>query len=326
MKISIAMAIYNGAKYLQEQLDSFAAQTLLPDELIVCDDGSTDRSVEIIETFSRTVAFSVQVYRNETRLGYAANFDRAMALCKGDIVFLSDQDDYWFANKIEAVYAIFESRSDVWVVVNDAEITDESLDPTGLTILGQIHSAGLNADHLISGCCSAYRNTILPALLPVPAATHSHDGWLHLFGLSLTCREITTQCLQYYRRHGDNTSGYITSSTLPASAFKLFRNSLAAKNLQQNPVQACEKRLLQLVVFRERLEANAMFLLSNLPVPSALTKTLSHIDILVRANETRKAILLKRWPARLVAALHFYWTGGYQHFEGIKSCAKDVLR
>ena len=326
MKISIAMATYNGAKYLQEQLDSFAGQSRCPDELVVCDDGSTDRTLEIIEKFSRTVAFSVRVYRNETRLGYAANFGRAMSLCSGDVVFLSDQDDYWFRNKIEFVYAVFQANPNAWVVINDAEITDESLESTGLTVLGQIYSAGLDAEYLISGCCSAYRSNILLALLPIPAATHSHDGWLHLLGLSFTCREVTTQCLQYYRRHGQNTSGYITSSTSPASPLKLLRNTLASKNLRQNPVQACEKRLLQLRVFRERIEANSTFLLSNLPFPSALEKTLSRIDMLMRANETRKAILVKRLPSRLVTALHFYRTGGYQNFEGFKSFAKDVLR
>lgn len=326
MKISIAMATYNGAKYLQEQLDSFAAQTLLPDELIVCDDGSTDRTLEIIEEFSRTVAFSVRVYRNETRLGYAANFGRAMSLCSGDVVFLSDQDDYWFRNKIEFVCAVFHANPNTWVVINDAEITDESLELTGLSTLGQMHTAGLNADHHINGCCSAYRQRILPILLPIPAATHSHDQWLHLLGSSFACREVTTQCLQYYRRHGNNTTGYITSSTLPATPFKLLRQTLTSKNLRQNPVQACEKRLLQLSVFRERLEANSTFLLSNLPFPSALKKTLSRIDMLMRANETRKAILMKPLSTRLVTALRFYRTGGYQNFEGFKSFAKDVLR
>jgi hypothetical protein len=212
------------------------------------------------------------------------------------------------------------------VVINDAEITNESLGLTGLSILGQIHSAGLSVEHHNNGCCSAYRKRIISILLPIPAATHPHDIWLHLLGSSFACREVTTQCLQYYRRHGNNTSGYITSSTLPASPFKLLCQTLASKNLRQNPVQGCEKRLVQLTVFRERLETNSNFLLSNLPFLSALEKTLSRIDMLMSANETRKKILMECLLPRLVAALRFYRTGGYQNFEGFKSFAKDVLR
>lgn len=326
MRISIAMATYNGAKYLQEQLESFATQTQLPDELIVCDDGSTDKTLKILEEFSKTASFQVRIYCNENRLGPTANFGRSMSLCSGDVVFLSDQDDYWLPNKIEFICAIFESNKNTWVVINDAEITDEKLNLTGLTILGQVYSANLGTEHHIYGCCSAYRQTIIPVLLPIPAATHCHDGWLHLLGSSLLCRTVTMQCLQYYRRHGKNISTDITGSASPASRFKLFKNILTAKNRRLDPIQACEKRLLELNIFCVRLEANLDFLTSNLPFPSAIEKTLSNIDFLIRANVVRRAILLQRLPFRLPAALRFYCLGGYKSFEGLKSFAKDVLR
>jgi glycosyltransferase involved in cell wall biosynthesis len=325
MRISIAMATYNGAKYLQAQLDSFAAQTQLPDELIVCDDNSTDQTLEILENFAQSAAFTVRIHRNQTRLGYVENFNRAMLMCDGDIVFLSDQDDYWLPSKIQCVYAIFQEHPNTWMVINDAEITDESLQPTGLTILGQIKSAGLNSDEHNNGCCSAYRRNIQPVFLPIPAATYPHDSWLHLIGLSLACRQVITLRLQYYRRHGQNTSGHITSNTSPASPFKLLRKELTSRNLRQDPVEACEKRLMQLAIFRERLEQNSIFLMSNLPSPCVLEKTLSHIALKTRANLARKAILMKRPPARIFLALHFYWVGGYRNFEGFKSLAKDVL-
>src|SRR5215217_2190591 len=100
MRISIAMATYNGAGYLQEQLESFLSQTRQPDELIVCDDGSGDATLDILERFRQSVPFAVQIHRNETRLGFTKNFEKALLKCSGDLVFLSDQDDVWFAPKV----------------------------------------------------------------------------------------------------------------------------------------------------------------------------------------------------------------------------------
>ena len=326
MNISIAMATYNGAKYLQEQLDSFATQTLLPDELVVCDDGSTDQTLEIIENFSRTVAFNVRVYRNKIRLGFVQNFGRAMSLCTGDVVFLSDQDDYWFFNKIETVAAIFKERPNAWVVINDAEITDEKLKPTGLTIISQIHSAGLNDDEHNHGCCSSYRKNFSEVILPMPDYIVGHDIWLHFISLSFECRELTIQPLQFYRRHSSNHSEHITSNTSRISKLMLFSNLFSHRNLRQNPVDACNNRLLQLNSFRQRIKFKKDFLLKNFPFSDKLEKSLLHIEKLIFANENRKKILLKNLPSRLASAIYFYLTGGYKNFEGIKSFAKDVLR
>jgi glycosyltransferase involved in cell wall biosynthesis len=106
--ISVALAAYNGARYLQEQLDSLAAQRRLPDELVVVDDASSDGTVGILERFRATAPFEVKVHRNTANLGYSANFEVAISRCTGDIIFMSDQDDVWFPEKIEAVAGCFD--------------------------------------------------------------------------------------------------------------------------------------------------------------------------------------------------------------------------
>ena len=93
INISVAMATFNGEKYIQEQLDSIRQQTLCPYELVVCDDGSTDGTIDMIKEFSRTVPFSVRLYLNNNNLGFADNFLKCAALCKGDWIAFSDQDD-----------------------------------------------------------------------------------------------------------------------------------------------------------------------------------------------------------------------------------------
>jgi glycosyltransferase involved in cell wall biosynthesis len=323
MKISIAMATYNGAKYLQDQLDSFAAQTRLPDELVVCDDGSKDQTIEIIENFSRTVAFSVRIYRNETRLGYAQNFGQAMSLCTGDVTFLSDQDDYWFINKIETVTAIFNSDKNIWVVINDAQMTNDSLKPTGQTILGQMNLEKSNNNIYCHGCCSAYRKIINSALLPIPEEIVSHDMWLHQLGFSLNIRKEVTECLQYYRRHDKNVS---PDSIVRKKPISLLMHAFSSKNLLPNPVEACNSRIIELLSFRQRLIDKKDFLSINLPDSSTLKNTIIKIENLIPANKIRKEILLKRLPLRFFLAINFYFKGGYKNFEGFKSFAKDMLR
>ena len=101
--ISVAMATYNGARFIGQQLDSFTRQTLLPDELIICDDGSTDSTLNIIGDFSRTAPFPVKVVNNPTRLGFTANFLQGSTDVPGGFIAFSDQDDEWLPPKLYRV-------------------------------------------------------------------------------------------------------------------------------------------------------------------------------------------------------------------------------
>ncbi|MDA3875627.1 MAG: glycosyltransferase family 2 protein [Halothiobacillus sp.] len=326
MKISIAMATYNGAKYLQEQLDSFTSQALLPDELVICDDGSTDATLEIIEEFSAVASFSVIVFRNEKKLGYAENFGRAISQCSGDLIFLSDQDDVWFSNKLERVAQLFISEPSMWVVVNNAEITDTALNGTGLTVAGQVLSAGLPIEKLLLGCCIAFRSQLKALVMPIPLAIGGHDGWINTLGVTLQSRIFSPEILQYYRRHTTNTSEWLTTRTSRASRWKLFRQQISLGNLRSDPTVACDRRLAQLHALKDRLKAFTNYLEEALPSPNLLNQALAEIDSACIANERRKTLQSHRFGRRLSMALSFYRTGGYQNFEGFKSFAKDVLR
>src|SRR5215470_8302349 len=105
--ISVAMCTYNGARFLAEQLGSLAAQSRLPDELVVCDDGSTDESAEIVKDFARHAPFPVRLEVNEENLGATKNFEKAIGLCRGEVIALSDQDDVWYPKKLELHESVF---------------------------------------------------------------------------------------------------------------------------------------------------------------------------------------------------------------------------
>ncbi len=100
-RISIALCTYNGERFLNQQLASMAQQTRLPDELVVCDDRSTDRTLTMVREFAASAPYPVRIFQNEQNLGFAANFERAIRLCQGNLIALSDQDDIWYPIRLQ---------------------------------------------------------------------------------------------------------------------------------------------------------------------------------------------------------------------------------
>jgi len=319
------MATYNGAKYLREQLESFSAQERLPDELIVCDDTSNDHSIEILLKFARTAPFKVEIVRNESNLGYTRNFEKAIYLCTGSLIFLSDQDDVWSLNKLRVVENEFEFRPDVFVVVNDAELTDENLKPMGLTLAGQNKAAGLSADQLLTGCCIAFRSELKSLIIPIPYTVHGHDGWINTLGNALQLRRFLPQVLQVYRRHASNTSDWVTTRAAAASKWKLLREQLRWSVLKRDPQEASATRLEQLSVLKNRLKTHEAYLVEGLALRVEFNRAIRRIQQEQRANELRLEIQQRLFLGRLFSAFKFYLVGGYRKFEGWKSFARDIL-
>src|ERR1700728_4505611 len=100
-RISVALCTYNGERFLRHQLESIQQQTRLPDELVVCDDRSTDQTLAIVRELAGTVSFPVVIDQNHETLGSARNFEKAIRLCTGDLIALSDQYDIWYPNRLQ---------------------------------------------------------------------------------------------------------------------------------------------------------------------------------------------------------------------------------
>ena len=120
--ISIALATYNGEKYLREFLDSIAYQTYKNIEIIACDDQSTDNTVKILEEYSKIL--NLRYYLNENRLGPVKNFEKALKLCSGRFIALADQDDIWLPEKIETLYNEIIKDNNILCVKSDAYLID----------------------------------------------------------------------------------------------------------------------------------------------------------------------------------------------------------
>ena len=124
--ISVAMTTFNGGKHIAQQLESLNKQSLRPSELIICDDISTDNTIEIIETFSKTSSFPVKLYRNESNLKSTQNFAKAINLCRGEISFLCDQDDLWYPNKVEMMAHNFIKNDKIAMMMCNADLIDDN--------------------------------------------------------------------------------------------------------------------------------------------------------------------------------------------------------
>lgn len=124
MTTSVALCTYNGASYIQEQIESILNQTMPVDEIVICDDGSTDNTLQIVNKLQRSATIDIRIYKNEGKLGVSNNFQKAINLCQGDIIFLSDQDDIWMPEKVEKISNYFDEHSDIEVVFSDAILID----------------------------------------------------------------------------------------------------------------------------------------------------------------------------------------------------------
>ena len=205
MFISVAIATFNGGRFIEEQLNSIIKQTRLPDEIIICDDCSSDSTFEIIKRVQATTNIYIQIVQNEINLGYTNNFLKAISLTKGDLIFISDQDDVWFDNKISKVCDLANKNSNKHVFINDTYFVDEHLNKTGLTKLQTIKKIFNNDSQFVAGCCTAITGDLLKIFSLIPNE-YSYDEWIHYLGSITNTRFVIDEPLQLYRRHGGNTS------------------------------------------------------------------------------------------------------------------------
>ena len=219
-KISIAMATYNGAPYVAEQLKSFAAQTVLPDELVVTDDNSTDATLAIIADFAATSPFPIRIEKNDAQLGYRGNFMKAASLCHGDLIAFSDQDDVWMPRKLEQCLAAFEDE-DVLLTYHNVTVVDGALQPIG-GIQGRNPPQAINRAQSLDPWLHGLGFTLVfsrylmsfDALWPgssdfLPVhQREAHDQWYFFLASSLGTIVYIDQPLALYRQHGKNSYGW----------------------------------------------------------------------------------------------------------------------
>lgn len=220
--ISVAMATYNGEKYIKEQVSSILVNLMKQDEIIISDDGSTDSTLKILDEFNDDRIKLI----NGPRQGVIKNFENALKKCNGKYVFFADQDDIWVNNKVEDVLKVFEEEKCECVIhnaeVKNADLTKDLYDSyfdfrkinKGL-IFNIIKPCYL-------GCCMAIKRDCLEYLLPFPDKIEMHDRWIgtmcEIYGKSFFYKEKLIK----YRRHEKNVSVMHRNSILTIIKNRLY--------------------------------------------------------------------------------------------------------
>ena len=331
MNISIALCTYNGAKFLPEQLDSIGRQTRQPDEIIVCDDRSADHTLDILQSFKKVSPFPVQILLNEKTLGPIKNFEKAVQLCNGDIIALSDQDDIWEHHKLEKVESVFRNEPEAGYVFSDGDAVDEDLNSLGYSLWDAAGFQGPLFEMYTSGnqlCCFLRRQFVTGATMalrscfrelpaPYPADTvWMHDNWISAVLSSCGALGVAiTDKLIRYRHHREQQIGVSRPQVRTSYIDEYTSFSRRKEFLWEQWLRWGESCL----YLKQRIEA-----MNNSYIDTS--ESIRLLEQFKRHFSSRKLIHTKKGYSRLKPVLSEMISGRYGLFSNSwKSAVRDLL-
>ena len=319
MKISVALCVYNGARFLGEQLQSIAAQERRPDELVVCDDDSSDETVAVVRRFAAECPFEVRLEINGRNLGASGNFARAVSLCRGDVIALCDQDDVWLPNKLGRLERAFAEDLHVGFVFSDAILIDArgrrlrrrlwQAIGFGRRLQGKFNAGRamelLVKQNVVTGATMAFRAAHRDILLPV-AGNWVHDAWFALLMAAVApCRSIPEPLVEY-RQHAGQQIG-VQRKSLYCRFLRAMREERQNLETLAGNFEAAHRRLSE---FRSRLRDDRVLRL--------LEEKVEHL-------RTRAGIRASA-AGRLPIVVNELFRGHYARYsETWKAVVKDLL-
>jgi glycosyltransferase involved in cell wall biosynthesis len=322
LRTSVVLCTYNGEKYLSDQLDSIFQQTRLPDELVLSDDGSTDRTCHLLEMClprATSLGIAVTLQCHDTNRGYIENFSAALRRATGDVVFLCDQDDVWSPEKIARMTACFEEDAVLTLLFTDARLVDAHLADLGCSLFEALqlteeeksmvrHNEAFGVllrRSMVTGATAAFRRELIDEALPVEPGW-IHDEWLAIMASRVGKVGYLDAPLIDYRQHGDNQIG-MRKRTFADRWADMRRPRQALMSASLKRMASLEARLvaagLAPRVVREVMDSYA-----------------EHFSVRLRMGTEAR---FKRMPLIFREAL----TGRYRQFSnGRRSMLRDMLR
>ncbi len=231
MKVSVAMATYNGMKYIEKQLDSIRLQYIMPDEVIICDDASSDGTADFIKEYIEKYSlFGWRLFVNEENLGFKKNFLKALSKTQGEYIFLSDQDDIWQKGKIEKALAVMEKKRDILSLCSSFDYIDENDELLNLKSEENTSNHGLINkrtergelikipfktvlhSNIAPGCATVIRKELKERFVGYSKSIIAHDWEVNLLSASEEGLYFLNEPLILYRIHSSNTLGLDSAS------------------------------------------------------------------------------------------------------------------
>lgn len=204
MKVSVCMATFNGAIYIEQQIESILRQLSRNDELIISDDGSTDGTIDLINGIDDD---RIYFFSNIKKNGVAGNFENALKRATGKYIFLSDQDDVWLDYKISTVIRELQECD---CVLHNAHLIDGKDNFLNIDLFSIYNTRTGYFRNLFRntfvGCCMAFKSDLLKYILPIPDKITMHDMWIALIAEKKGTTKLISDKLIQYRRHENNAS------------------------------------------------------------------------------------------------------------------------
>jgi len=217
--ISVCIPTYNGEKYIQQQLDSIFAQATRVDEIIISDDSSTDRTIEIIKSYNDN---RIKLIENQKFSSSIFNLENALKHARGDYIFLADQDDIWYPDKVKIVLKHLENYN---LVITDCKLIDENDNTLAPSFFQIVNSGKGFFKNLIKnsylGCCMAFDRNLLKYILPFPKRIAMHDIWIGLNAELFSSIYFCNEQLVRYRRHEGNRTPFTGRISKNSIGYKL---------------------------------------------------------------------------------------------------------
>jgi glycosyltransferase involved in cell wall biosynthesis len=311
------MTTCNGAKFVGEQLMSLEKQTRAPHELVICDDESSDETMDILEAFRLKAPFPVHVYRNSPRLGYKDNFAKAASMCAGDFIAFCDQDDIWMENKIERLEDIF-FKSDCLVVAHDLSIFSETKSQDFPSFFAMLRNAGSTHALSMKGCSLAIRRRLIEIVgWPPLGSGIAHDTWVCLLSTAVDRRIYIEEPLIRYRLHQSNVSGWLPEKRRGFLAFA--KQSLSTNRDFEEIVLRC------MTPDEISIYAEAISSLCNSVAPERRQHAQQVLDKWADVTSFRSGRGYADPLHRFGTALRFAMERRYIAQNTLRECAVDIL-
>lgn len=319
--VSVALCTHNGARFIEAQLRSILDQTVLPFEIVLSDDASTDGTVELAETVVAQAGgpTRLRVLRNDPPLGVARNFQAAALATSGDLIALSDQDDVWHPRRLERLLARFAANDQLVLLHGDARLVNAEGIPLGMTVFEAIEATDWELQSIAHasafdvfvrrtmavGATMLFRRALLERAVPFGVGW-VHDEWLAIMAASIGGGSVDVELepLLDYRQHGANQIGVRKLS---------FRGKIG--RLLEGRRERNERMLAAAATLVERID--------ELDVPP-------HVEALARsklAHEQARSALPRSQALRLVPVLREWRTGRYATCgRGLPDAVRDLVQ
>lgn len=298
MTTSVAMCTYNGEKYLREQLETIINQTIKIDEIIICDDISTDNTISIIKEYQEKYPNLIKLFINENNLRSVKNFEKAISLCENELIFLSDQDDLWKENKVEIILNYYENNKEINAICTNYNVMDENsiVDEYKFTLCDVINDIKTETNYFnpieilifssnfATGCTMAFKKSLVEKIIPIPIIKdYHHDEWIALLSSLENKFDFLNEKLINYRIHIDQQVGGVSFSD-NKKKYKEVKNHFYFINTNTKMNFKSYKVLLKKLVFNY----NKVKLLNGHPIKNEILLLIEE-----KYNNIKKEFFLK---------------------------------